>query len=184
MAKKKRHWRDLLKKAYLHGSEIDGEITVTVKGFEEIEVYSRREQSKEELGVMTFEEDIKPIVLTSRKCEALEYLLGSPDIYDWVGKKVTFYTKDEKHFGKIHPVITVKTTVSKKDAPKKEPLLIGGAKWSQAVDSLVSGTATITSIKKYYSLSAKAEAELKKQANEKLQAKSEQSGKANDPTKN
>jgi hypothetical protein len=169
MAKKK-HWRDLLQKAYLHGSEIDGEITVTIKDFEEIEVYSKREQSKEDLGVMTFEEDVKPVVLTSRKCEAMEQLFGSGNIYDWVGKKITMYPKDERHFGKMFPVITIKAANAKANVTKS-PLLINGEKWSQAVDALANGQTTIQGIKKHYSLTSKAEAELKKQAND-LQTKS------------
>jgi hypothetical protein len=160
MAETKKHWRDLLKKEYLHGSEIDGEITVTIKGFEEIEVYSKSNKGIEELGVMTFEEDIKSVVLTSRKADAIENLYGSGYIDDWIGKKITLFPQNEKHFGKIHPVITVRGKIP--ESTKLPELVKGSEKWIEAEKSLKYGTVTIESILKFYSVGKKELVELKK----------------------
>ena len=81
---KKTHWRDALHKEYLHGSELENAINVTVEGFSTIEVYSQKTRDKEELVVVHFKEAVKSLVLTGRKAQAFEKLSGSGYMEDWV----------------------------------------------------------------------------------------------------
>jgi len=152
-----KHWRDLLHKEFLHGSEFSGDLTVTIKGFNQIKVYSRKEQGEEELGVMEFVEDVKALVLTTRKCQAIEDLYGTGITNDWVGKKITLYTVKEKHFGKDFDVITVKSKI-----PTLPQLKKGDKKWNDAIKGIEAGTVSVEQILTYYKVEEKDLVELKK----------------------
>jgi len=146
------HWRKILKTPYLNGEEIPKEgVSVVIKGFSQVEMYSQKEKEKEGHAVLELEGIAKPMVLTNRKAKQISKVLGTPLMAEWIGKSIHIFPVNEKHFGETFPVINVKTSV----APKpKEKLVLNekSANWGAAVESLKSGAITVEQIKKSYTL--------------------------------
>jgi len=108
----KTHWRKLLKTKYLVGDEIGKEITVEIESFETEKVFDKKEQHEVDKLVIYFKGGKKGMIVTPRKAKDISRVTGTSFVEDWVGKKITIYPKNEKHFGEIIPVLTVKQDFS------------------------------------------------------------------------
>lgn len=156
METKKTHWRTLLNTKYLNGDEIakDGSV-VTITGYEKEEIFSQKSREKEEHVTLVFKQFDKPMILTNRKAKQIAKVTGSAMVEDWIGKTITIFPVQEKHFGEWFPVINVKPgEIVKEVFNSKHP------RWKGACDSILNGSTNIEAIEKHYKLSASVKKEL------------------------
>lgn len=143
------HWRKQLKTPYLNGDELPKEgIDVTITEFKEVDIYSQSEKRKTDHTILVFKEFKKPMILTVRKAKSISNVLQTSNMYDWIGKTIHIFPKEEKHFGEYFPVINVKASKIK----EKESLTPSHPRWSGAKEAIESGKSTIEAIEKHFKL--------------------------------
>ncbi len=92
---------ELKNSRFLTKEECGDGIEVTIDRVEQDNV-APTGQAAEMRYVLTFQEDIKPMVLNSTNGQRIAAFLGSPDSEDWQGKKVILYHDENVDFaGKI-----------------------------------------------------------------------------------
>jgi len=149
------HWRKVMGTTFLSGDELEenGNV-VTIESYDEEKFFSPKSKTQGDHVVLKFKEISKPMILTNRKAKQISKTLSTPQMDDWVGKTITIYPNQEKHFGEYFKVINIKAgEIVKENLDSKHP------KWQIACDKLSNGTLTIESIEKHYSINS----EIKKQ---------------------
>ena len=96
------HWLGLAKpdSEYFGGQDLpslDAKITVTIKAYD-IEVI-RTKTGEVKKGVLHFEENIKPWIVSKDKLKPIKNKYGV-DADKWIGKKITLYFDPSIRFGK------------------------------------------------------------------------------------
>ena len=96
------HWLGLAKpdSEYFGGQDLpnlDAKITVTIKAYD-IEVI-RTQKGEIKKGVLHFEENIKPWIVSKEKLLPIKNKYG-PDADKWIGKKITLYFDPTIRFGR------------------------------------------------------------------------------------
>ena len=96
------HWLGLAKpdSEYFGGQDLpnlDAKMTVTIKAYE-IEVI-RTQKGEVKKGVLYFEEDIKPWIVSKDKLSPIRKEYGV-DVDKWIGKKITLYFDPSIKFGR------------------------------------------------------------------------------------
>lgn len=158
---KNTHWRKIMNTEYLNGDEIEEQI-VTIKSWEERNFYSQKTKMKEDHVVLLFDEIKKPMILTNRKAKAISAVLKTSLMAEWIGKTITIFPREEKHFGEIFKVINIKRGVRVlPELTKKHK------RWSYAVDKVSSGETTIEAIRKSFYVSDAVEKQLNKEVKSK-----------------
>ena len=152
------HWRKILEMPYLNGSELQGDVLVTIQEYKQENFFSPSTKRKEDHTIIYFKEIKKGMVLNSRKAQVIERLFKTPLMDEWIGQTLTLYSKDEKHFGIIYPVITVKR--GERILPTLTPK---HKRWEFAVEKLASGETTVEAIRKSFKVSVAVEKELVKE---------------------
>ena len=150
------HWRKVMGTTFLSGDELEenGNV-VTIESYNEEKFFSPKSKSQEDHVVLKFEQIAKPMILTNRKAKQISKTLSTPQMNDWIGKTITIYPNQEKHFGEYFKVINIKAgEIQKEYLGKKHP------KWKIACDKLSNGTLTIESIEKHYSISSNVKKQL------------------------
>jgi len=141
------HWRKIAKMPYLNGVEIEGNEVTTIVGFKEEKMYSQKEKAQEDQLIMFVKNHKQGIILTARKYKELEKLFGGEPA-EWVGKPITIFATNEKHFGEFFPVIHIKGAT-----PPAKPILDEKHKnFTKALESLTNGVTTIAAIKEHYKI--------------------------------
>jgi hypothetical protein len=150
------HWRKVMNTKFLNGDELqeDGQV-VTITSYKEEELYSQKAKDVEKHVTLLFKEFEKPMILTNRKAKQISNVLETSLMDEWVGKTVTIYPKQEKHFGDWFAVINIKPGAIKKEdfTPKHE-------RWDGACKSIKEGKSTIEAIEKHYTLTPTNKAKL------------------------
>ena len=149
------HWRKILEMPYINGSELVGDVLVTIKEYKTENFFSPSKKRKEDHAILYFNELKKGMVVNSRKAQAIERILGTPLMEEWVGKTLTIFSQDEKHFGIVYPVITVK-----RGEKKKSVLTPEHKRWNVAVEKIASGETDMKAIKKSFQVSKVVETKL------------------------
>ena len=148
MEKKNSHWRKIMNTKFLSGDELekDGQV-VTIESYKEEQMFSQESKQKEPQVILKFSQIQKPMILTTRKAKQISKVLSTPQMDEWVGKSITIYPKQEKHFGEFFAVINVKPgAIAKQILNSKHP------KWEDATKAIKSGASSIEAIEKHYSL--------------------------------
>lgn len=154
--RKNSHWRKIMNTTYLNGDEIDkGETIVTIKDYKEEMIYSQKDKQKEPQVTMFFKELDKPMIMTNRKAKQITQALETEYMTDWIGKKVTMYPVNERHFGENFKVITFKKAIIKKEVFNSKH-----KRWEGATKALKEGSSTIEAIEKYYTITEAVRTEL------------------------
>ena len=96
------HWLGLAKpdSEYFGGQDLpnlDAKITVTIKAYE-IEVI-RTQKGEAKKGVLYFEENIKPWIVSKKKLTPIKNKYGL-ETDEWIGKKITLYFDPMIKFGR------------------------------------------------------------------------------------
>ena len=145
----KTHWRKLKDTNYLGSWDIvDNELILTIADIETKKVQSP-DGKTEELPVMTFKEDYKPMILNATNFKSIQKAHSSPFLEDWIGKKIAIYVTSVKAFGSVVDALRIKP-----NAPKinKTVLTIDNQKFKSIKEKLKTGETTIETIKQYFEL--------------------------------
>lgn len=146
----KTHWRKLKDTNYLGSWDvIDKELILTIKNIETKKV-STPDGKSEELPVMTFTEDYKPMILNATNFKNIAKAHGSNFIEDWIGKKVSIYITSVKAFGSVVDALRIKPTAPKVEKPE---LTADNSKFESIKNKLKSGETTIDTVKQYFNIS-------------------------------
>jgi hypothetical protein len=146
----KTHWRKLKDTNYLGSWDIvDKELILTIKNIETKKV-STPDGKTEELPVMTFTEDYKPMILNATNFKNIAKAHGSNFIEDWIGKKVSIYITSVKAFGSVVDALRIKPSAPKVEKPE---LLPDNPKFESIKAKLKSGETTIDTVKQYFNIS-------------------------------
>jgi hypothetical protein len=146
----KTHWRKLKDTNYLGSWDVvDKELILTIKNIETKKV-STPDGKTEELPVMTFTEDYKPMILNATNFKNIAKAHGSNFIEDWIGKKVSIYITSVKAFGSVVDALRIKPTAPKVEKPELTP---DNAKFESIKNKLKSGETTIDTVKQYFNIS-------------------------------
>ena len=146
----KTHWRKLKDTNYLGSWDvIDKELILTIKNIESKNVQSP-DGKTEELPVMTFTEDYKPMILNATNFKNIAKAHGSNFIEDWIGKKVSIYITSVKAFGSVVDALRIKPSAPKIEKPE---LLPDNPKFESIKNKLKSGETTLDTVKQYFNIS-------------------------------
>lgn len=92
---------------FIAGEDLEKDTTLTIKSVVKEEVFNPNSNSTDMVMILYFEETKKGIIVGSKKVgNALTRVLGTKEVQDWPGKKVTFWGEPHKRFGKV---VRVKT---------------------------------------------------------------------------
>jgi len=145
----KTHWRKLKDTNYLGSWDIvDKELILTIADIQSKNVQSP-DGKTEELPVMTFKEDYKPMILNATNFKAIQKAYNSPYVEDWIGKKIAIYITTVKAFGSVVDALRIKPSAPKVDKPK---LTAENPKYESIKAKLKSGETTIETVKQYFEL--------------------------------
>lgn len=98
------HWKNLANYDYLGAYSLEGivpEVTLTIKEIKKERVTANGGAS-EDCIVAHFEETnekgviVKPMVLNKTNCKLIEKIYNTPEIEDWIGKRITIYATTTK----------------------------------------------------------------------------------------
>jgi len=146
----KTHWRKLKDTNYLGSWDVvDKELILTIKNIETKKV-STPDGKTEELPVMTFTEDYKPMILNATNFKNIAKAHGSNFIEDWIGKKVSIYITSVKAFGSVVDALRIKPSAPKVEKPELTP---DNPKFESIKNKLKSGETTIDTVKQYFNIS-------------------------------
>ena len=146
----KTHWRKLKDTNYLGSWDVvDKELILTIKDIKTQKVSSPDGKS-EELPVMTFVEDYKPMILNATNFKNLAKALNSNFIEDWLNKKCAIYITSVKAFGSVVDALRIKPTAPKVEKPE---LLPDNPKFESIKNKLKSGETTLDTVKQYFNIS-------------------------------
>ena len=130
----KTHWRSLFNPNYFgcYCFEDSKDIVLTIKDIR-IETVTGEGGKKEDCTVMYFEEDVKPLICNKTNCKIMAKLYKSPQIEDWIGRKVQLYPDHNVRFGsdivegvRVRPFLPRETTEKPKcQECKKEIQALG-----------------------------------------------------------
>lgn len=146
----KTHWRKLKDTNYLGSWDIvDKELILTIADIQSKNVQSP-DGKTEELPVMTFKEDYKPMILNATNFKAIQKAHNSPYVEDWIGKKIAIYITSVKAFGSVVDALRIKPSAPKVEKPELTP---ENAKFESIKTKLKSGETTIETVKQYFEIS-------------------------------
>lgn len=102
-------WRKLFDYRFIAGEDLeDKEVKLTIKEIRKEEVNTQA--GKEMKPSIIFKETTKMVVMNKTNAKRLEIELGSNDIDDWIGKKITLYAEKINAFGQETLAVRVKKT--------------------------------------------------------------------------
>jgi len=146
----KTHWRKLKDTNYLGSWDVvDKELILTIRNIETKKV-STPDGKSEELPVMTFNEDYKPMILNATNFKNIAKAHGSNFIEDWIGKKISIYITSVKAFGSVVDALRIKPTAPKVEKPE---LTADNPKFESIKNKLKSGETTLETVKQYFNIS-------------------------------
>ena len=146
----KTHWRKLKDTNYLGSWDVvDKDLILTIKNIETKKV-STPDGKTEELPVMTFTEDYKPMILNATNFKNIAKAHGSNFIEDWIGKKISIYITSVKAFGSVVDALRIKPAAPKVEKPELTP---DNPKFESIKNKLKSGETTLDTVKQYFNIS-------------------------------
>ena len=94
----------------------DGEKSWTIKDVVSDLVKNHKDGSEEEKILIYFNESDLPLVLNSTNNDSITSATGSAAFEDWIGKRITLYTKKVRAFGDVWDAVRIR------DEAPKEPV--------------------------------------------------------------
>ena len=95
-------WKKHVDFKYLAGEDfINKTVNMTVSGSIKDEAYNQKSRRNEPVVVLHFEGTDKGIILNKTNARAIELLMGTDKIDEWVGKQIPFYGQPDKRHGHI-----------------------------------------------------------------------------------
>lgn len=145
----KTHWRKLKDTNFLGSWDIvNNELILTIKSITTENVQSP-DGKTEQLPVMHFVENYKPMILNATNFKNISKAMNSNFIEDWINKKISIYVTPVKAFGQITDALRIKPNAPKTEKPI---LTIDHPKYPDVVEKIKSGETTIETVKQYFDL--------------------------------
>ena len=119
MEEKLTHWKKLANPDYLgaYALQPGEELIVTIKDFKQDNVVGTG-GTKELKTIVTFCENVKPMVLNRTNAKTITKLFGTPYMEQWKGKKIQIFVESGiRAFGEIVDGIRVRPFLPKIDKP-------------------------------------------------------------------
>jgi len=162
----KTHWKKFMNPDYFGSWSLpDGEDLILTINEVKMEQVTGEGGRKEQLPVLYFRENVKPLVLNVTNSRQIQTLYGTPYVEDWHGKQVQLYQDITKLKGEEVECVRIRPKVPNVQKPAFTP---DNERWNGAVESIKAGKSTIEAIKKHYFLSEEHEALMKQQVMEEI----------------
>ena len=108
------HYRKLFEGNYLGSWDIEEtQFEGTIESISNELVFDQRENREKSVVTISFKEARKKWICNKTNAKSIEQLHGTPDINEWIGKKVTLYVAKIKVGGEIVSAIRVRTPEAK-----------------------------------------------------------------------
>lgn len=114
------HWKRYFDYRFISAEELDGkEVILTISGIERDEVYSVSARAKEKKAALKFKETDKMVILNATNARSITTILGTPQVEQWVGKRICLYPVAIQAFGQNVEAIRIKKVPASasKDTP-------------------------------------------------------------------
>lgn len=145
----KTHWRKLKDTNFLGSWDIvNNELILTIKSIKTENVQSP-DGKTEQLPVMHFVENYKPMILNATNFKNISKALNSNFIEDWTNKKISIYVTSVKAFGQITDALRIKPNAPKTE---KQILTMDHPKFNDIMDKLKSGETTVETVQQYFDI--------------------------------
>jgi hypothetical protein len=145
----KTHWRKLKDTNFLGSWDIvNNELILTIKSIITENVQSP-DGKTEQLPVMHFIENYKPMILNATNFKNISKALNSNFIEDWINKKISIYVTPVKAFGQITDALRIKPNAPKTE---KQILTMDHPKFNDIMGKLTSGETTVDTVKQYFDI--------------------------------
>jgi len=114
------HWRKYYDYKFICAEELDSkEVILTITGIDKEEVYSPTKREKEQRPALKFKETPKMVILNATNARSITTILGTPQVEQWVGKRICLYPVAIQAFGQNVEAIRIKKVPASaaKDTP-------------------------------------------------------------------
>ena len=145
MSDNKTHWRKLAPSNYLGAWDIEKDTPVTIASIKQEMVKPNANAPEEECVIMHLKEFNKPMIVNKTNLKSIEKATGTAFIEEWVGKRITLFSKSIRAFGQQMDAIRVRQSAPKK---KAKPKLIDTA-FENAYKMLIEGKAKLRDFNRY-----------------------------------
>lgn len=157
----KTHWKKLQNPDYFGAWSLpEGDDLVLTIDFVRTEEVTGQGGRKEQLPVLHFKENEKPLVLNVTNSRTIESVHGSPYVEDWDGKQIQLYKDYTQLKGEEVDCVRIRSIDPDRN---KEAFTPKHENWEKAIQNIANQNGTIKGIKKHFSLSEKHEALLKEE---------------------
>lgn len=157
------HWKNQFNYDYLGAYSLpDGkDITLTIKETKK-EMVTGANGQKSECFVAYFHENVKPMILNKTNCKTIEKLYKTPNIEEWINKRIQIGSVRINAFGEITDCLRVRAFIPKPaDADNRPTVTTGSVVWKNILDGLAGGY-TVAQVEKKYKLTKEQIKELQK----------------------
>ena len=87
---------------FIAGEDLEKDTTLTIQSVVKEDVFNPNSNTTDNVMILYFVETKKGVIVGSKKVgSSIEKVMGTKNVEDWVGKKVTFFGEPHKRFGKV-----------------------------------------------------------------------------------
>ena len=106
------HWKKLQNPDYIgaYALEPGKDMIITIKTVKN-EIVTGPDGKKEECMVMSFMENVKPMIVNSTNAKTIQKLYKTPYIEEWQGRKIQLYVDQVKAFGEVVEALRIRSKV-------------------------------------------------------------------------
>jgi hypothetical protein len=136
----KTHWKKLQNPDYLGSYSLDPgkDMILTIKNVK-VESVTGPDNRKEDCMIITFVENVKPMIVNATNAKTITKLYKTPFIEEWSGKKIQLFATEVKAFGdvvealRIRPKIPSQATVATNCADCMNPIQPAGDRTAEEI---------------------------------------------------
>lgn len=125
------HWKKVYNPDFLGSWDLEkGDVLVTIAYVKQEKVHNVSKNKKEDVPVLYFVEQIKPMICNKVNGKRIQKLAKSPHIEKWKGLKIQIGSSQEKIAGELMDVVRVREyiNIQQQSAPTIDPNEIAMAK--------------------------------------------------------
>jgi len=115
------HWKKFFSYKFISAEELDGkEVILTIAEITTDEVYSQSARAKEKKAALKFRETDKMVILNATNARKITEIMGTPQVENWIGKRICLYPLAIQAFGQNVDAIRIKNVPA--SSPKETPV--------------------------------------------------------------
>lgn len=106
------HWKKLTNPDYIgaYSLEPGKDMILTIREVKN-EIVTGPDGKKEECMVMTFVENVKPMIVNSTNAKTIQKLYKTPYIEEWQGRKIQIFVDKVKAFGEVVEALRIRPKI-------------------------------------------------------------------------